>query len=101
MWNAIVAGAATGGPTNGMVHQGSEFGGHVGGDFAAPPVNGGHPTNRCLYIGNLPEDATTSDICEAIRGGLLLSIKYILEKHYAVSRPRRSHGFTLILLYSL
>ncbi|KAI5449008.1 hypothetical protein NCC49_005692 [Naganishia albida] len=80
MWNAIVAGAAAGGPSNGMVGQAGEFG-HGG--FAAPAVNGGHPTNRCLYIGNLPEDATTSDICEGIRGGLLLSIKYIPEKHYA------------------
>jgi hypothetical protein len=82
MWNAIVAGAA-GGPANGMVSPGGEFAGHGG--FAAPPGNG-HPTNRCLYIGNLPEDATTSDICEGIRGGLLLSVKYIPEKHYAVSR---------------
>lgn len=85
MWNAIVAGAAAGGPSNGMVGQAGEFG-HGG--FAAPAVNGGHPTNRCLYIGNLPEDATTSDICEGIRGGLLLSIKYIPEKHYAVSDSR-------------
>lgn len=75
--NAIVAGATIGRSPNGM----GEYQGATGG-FG---VNGGHPVNRCLYIGNLPDDATTTDICEAIRGGLVLSVKYMADKHCAVS----------------
>lgn len=82
--NAIVAGATIALPPTGD-YQG------VNGGFGGMQ-NGAHPGNRCLYIGNLPEDATTTDICEAVRGGLLLSVKYIADKHYAVSRKvfRRS-----------
>jgi hypothetical protein len=71
--NAIVASARMAGP--------GEF---ANGGFGGQG-NGVHPVQRCLYIGNLPEDTTTTDICEAVRGGLLLSVKYIADKHYAVS----------------
>lgn len=40
-------------------------------------------SNRCVYIGSLPEEATTSDICDAIRGGLVAQIRYLQDKHYA------------------
>lgn len=83
MLNAIVNGANPTGPLSGPMNR-SEFGNELG-DHARQPANGGQSPNRCLYIGNLPEDATTSDICDAIRGGLLLSVKYTPEKHYAVS----------------
>ncbi|KAJ9118109.1 hypothetical protein QFC22_004008 [Naganishia vaughanmartiniae] len=81
MLNAIVNSANAAGPSSGPINR-AEFG-NVMGDHARPPMNGGQSPNRCLYLGNLPEDATTSDICDAIRGGLLLSVKYTPEKHYA------------------
>lgn len=79
--NAIVASATVPRPPNGMAGPGEFANGGFGGQG-----NVVHPVQRCLYIGNLPEDTTTTDICEAVRGGLLLSVKYIADKHYAVSR---------------
>jgi hypothetical protein len=40
--------------------------------------------NRCVYLGQLADEVTTEEICNAVRGGQLLQIKYIQEKHIAV-----------------
>jgi len=41
-------------------------------------------SNRCLYIGSIPPEAETSDVFDAIRGGLVAQLRYLKEKHYAV-----------------
>lgn len=38
---------------------------------------------RTLYIGNIHPDCKTEDICNTIRGGNLLRVRYIPEKHIA------------------
>jgi hypothetical protein len=42
-------------------------------------------SNRCIYIGSIPEEAEASDVFDAIRGGLVAQLRYLKEKHYAVS----------------
>lgn len=39
--------------------------------------------NRTLYIGNIHPEATCEEICNAIRGGNLLQIRYLQDKHIA------------------
>ncbi|KAI8355663.1 hypothetical protein BD560DRAFT_437994 [Blakeslea trispora] len=51
----------------------SAYGGH----------NMGNNTQRTLYFGNIHPEATCEDICNAIRGGNLLQIRYFPEKHIA------------------
>jgi hypothetical protein len=51
---------------------------HDGGDVI--PAN-----NRCIYFGQLADEVTTEDICNAVRGGQLLQVKFIPDKHIAVS----------------
>jgi len=54
-------------------------------------VNGGmspggaNMMNRTVYLGNIHPETTTEDLCNAIRGGVLQSIKYMTDKHIAVS----------------
>lgn len=43
-------------------------------------------SNRCIYIGSIPPEAEASDVFDAIRGGLVAQLRYLKEKHYAVSR---------------
>ncbi len=55
--------------------------------FNSPMHEGVDPlsiNNRCVYLGQLAEEVTTEEICNAVRGGQLLQIKYIQEKHIAV-----------------
>lgn len=40
--------------------------------------------NRTVYLGNIHPETTTEDLCNAIRGGVLQSIRYMPEKHIAV-----------------
>ena len=40
--------------------------------------------NRTVYLGNIHPETTTEDLCNAIRGGVLQSIKYMTDKHIAV-----------------
>jgi hypothetical protein len=42
---------------------------------------------RIVYLGNIPEEATVEDLCNAIRGGNLQNIRYLPEKKCAVSPP--------------
>ncbi|KAF9344453.1 hypothetical protein BGX26_004349 [Mortierella sp. AD094] len=39
--------------------------------------------NRTVYLGNISEDTTCEDLCNAIRGGILNSIRYLPLKHIA------------------
>lgn len=39
--------------------------------------------NRTIYLGNIHPDTTPEDICNAVRGGVLQSIRYMQDKHIA------------------
>lgn len=41
--------------------------------------------NRTVYLGNIHPETTTEDLCNAIRGGVLQSMRYMQDKHIAVS----------------
>ncbi|CAG8529890.1 6536_t:CDS:2 [Acaulospora colombiana] len=92
--------AAAGSPMTGV---GFGFGGFGGYDLASPipttpasamalmaAVNGGMSPggaagmmNRTVYLGNIHPETSTEDLCNAIRGGVLQSIKYMTDKHIA------------------
>lgn len=40
--------------------------------------------NRTVYLGNIHPETTPEDLCNAIRGGVLQSIRYLQDKHIAV-----------------
>lgn len=40
--------------------------------------------NRTVYLGNIHPETTTEDLCNAIRGGVLQSVRYMQDKHIAV-----------------
>ena len=44
----------------------------------------GQGLNRTVYLGNIHPETTTEDLCNAIRGGVLQSIRYMQDKHIAV-----------------
>jgi len=39
--------------------------------------------NRTVYLGNIHPETNTEDLCNAIRGGVLQSIRYMQDKHIA------------------
>ena len=41
--------------------------------------------NRTVYLGNIHPETTAEDLCNAIRGGVLQSLRYMQDKHIAVS----------------
>jgi len=43
----------------------------------------GQGLNRTVYLGNIHPETTTEDLCNAIRGGVLQSIRYMQDKHIA------------------
>lgn len=43
--------------------------------------------NRTVYLGNIHPETTNEDLCNSIRGGVLQSIRYMQDKHIAVSFP--------------
>jgi hypothetical protein len=45
---------------------------------------GAQGLNRTVYLGNIHPETTTEDLCNAIRGGVLQSIRYMQDKHIAV-----------------
>jgi hypothetical protein len=47
-------------------------------------TTGGQAMNRTVYLGNVHPETTTEDLCNAIRGGVLQSIRYMQDKHIAV-----------------
>jgi len=58
------------------------FGADMMGNGMAGGVQG---LNRTVYLGNIHPETTTEDLCNAIRGGVLQSIRYMQDKHIAVS----------------
>ncbi|KAM5537987.1 hypothetical protein V8D89_008463 [Ganoderma adspersum] len=44
---------------------------------------GGQGLNRTVYLGNIHPETTTEDLCNAIRGGVLQSLRYMQDKHIA------------------
>ncbi|KAF9494185.1 hypothetical protein BDN71DRAFT_1007911 [Pleurotus eryngii] len=43
----------------------------------------GQGMNRTVYLGNIHPETSTEDLCNAIRGGVLQSIRYMQDKHIA------------------
>ncbi|KAF8885993.1 hypothetical protein BD779DRAFT_1673434 [Infundibulicybe gibba] len=47
------------------------------------PLLGMGGMNRTVYLGNIHPETTAEDLCNAIRGGVLQSIRYMQDKHIA------------------
>ncbi|KAH9927488.1 uncharacterized protein BXZ73DRAFT_90746 [Epithele typhae] len=50
---------------------------------ALQSLAGGQGLNRTVYLGNIHPETTTEDLCNAIRGGVLQSLRYMQDKHIA------------------
>ena len=50
-------------------------------------LNGNQSLNRTIYLGNIHPETTTEDLCNAVRGGVLQSVRYMQDKHIAVRSP--------------
>jgi RNA recognition motif-containing protein len=50
---------------------------------AANGMGGVQGLNRTVYLGNIHPETTSEDLCNAIRGGVLQSIRYMQDKHIA------------------
>ncbi|GBE80780.1 hypothetical protein BKA93DRAFT_817096 [Sparassis latifolia] len=46
-------------------------------------MTGSQGLNRTVYLGNIHPETTTEDLCNAIRGGVLQSLRYMQDKHIA------------------
>jgi hypothetical protein len=46
-------------------------------------MGGVQAMNRTVYLGNIHPETTPEDLCNAIRGGVLQSIRYMQDKHIA------------------
>ena len=46
---------------------------------------GAQGLNRTVYLGNIHPETTAEDLCNTIRGGVLQSLRYMQDKHIAVS----------------
>ena len=53
---------------------------------------GVHGLNRTVYLGNIHPETTMEDLCNAIRGGVLQSLRYMQDKHIAVRLAGPAHG---------
>jgi RNA recognition motif-containing protein len=51
--------------------------------FPGDAMAGAQGLNRTVYLGNIHPETTTEDLCNAIRGGVLQSIRYMQDKHIA------------------
>ncbi|PSR72692.1 hypothetical protein PHLCEN_2v11387 [Hermanssonia centrifuga] len=77
--------------------QSNSAGGFGQGGYAASPLTpympfspdalqglaGSQGLNRTVYLGNIHPETTTEDLCNAIRGGVLQSLRYMQDKHIA------------------
>ena len=59
--------------------------------LASMAAAGGTGLNRTVYLGNIHPETSTEDLCNAIRGGVLQSIRYMPDKHIAVRAQGTSH----------
>ncbi|KAI9199422.1 uncharacterized protein BJ171DRAFT_427644 [Polychytrium aggregatum] len=82
--NPAAVSSALGGASGMMFQSGfpSQFGGMLSSGYPYDPhyVGGG---NRTVYLGGIHQDATTKDLCDVIRGGILQNIKYLPDKNIA------------------
>ena len=75
--------------------QPGPFGGSPFSPYSAFPgdamqsMAGAQSLNRTVYLGNIHPETTTEDLCNAIRGGVLQSIRYMQDKHIAVGISSR------------
>ncbi|KAH9922587.1 hypothetical protein B0H21DRAFT_701439 [Amylocystis lapponica] len=46
-------------------------------------MTGSQGLNRTVYLGNIHPETTMEDLCNAIRGGVLQSLRYMQDKHIA------------------
>ncbi|OCH83927.1 hypothetical protein OBBRIDRAFT_840095 [Obba rivulosa] len=46
-------------------------------------MTGAQGLNRTVYLGNIHPETTAEDLCNAIRGGVLQSLRYMQDKHIA------------------
>ncbi|KAG2202912.1 hypothetical protein INT47_008944 [Mucor saturninus] len=51
--------------------------------IAGPVIGADAASRRTLYLGNIHPDAKTEDLCNIIRGGNLVKMKFIQDKHIA------------------
>ncbi len=61
----------------------------------------GQQLNRTVYLGNIHLETTTEDLCNAIRGGILHSIRYMQDKHIAVILSVKTNYLSHIDRYAL
>lgn len=52
--------------------------------LASMAATGGTGLNRTVYLGNIHPETTIEDLCNAIRGGVLHSMRFMPDKHIAV-----------------
>ena len=64
-------------------------------------VQGLQGMNRTVYLGNVHPETTAEDLCNAIRGGVLQSIRYMQDKHIAVRLCYFQAQLRLTSFYSL
>ncbi|KAG9009308.1 hypothetical protein FRB94_012255 [Tulasnella sp. JGI-2019a] len=65
----------------------------IGGNMGM--ANAASNMNRTVYLGNIHPETSTEDLCNAIRGGVLQSIRYMQDKHIAfVTFVEASAAFT-------
>ena len=50
-------------------------------------LNGNQPLNWTIYLGNIHPETIAEDLCNAIRGGALQSIRYMQDRHIVVRSP--------------
>ena len=50
-------------------------------------LNGNQPLNRTINLSNIHSETITEDLCNAIRGGVLQSIRYMQDRHITVRSP--------------
>jgi len=67
----------------GDMANGGVVGGNQAGLLAAAAAAAQTGMNRTIYLGNIHPDTSSEDICNAVRGGVLQSIRYMPEKHIA------------------
>ncbi|EGO00565.1 hypothetical protein SERLA73DRAFT_50777 [Serpula lacrymans var. lacrymans S7.3] len=81
---SLVAQSAVLSPTGGSAPFGAHFNPYT--PFAPESLQSmasAQGLNRTVYLGNIHPETTTEDLCNAIRGGVLQSIRYMQDKHIA------------------
>ena len=59
---------------------------------------GAQGLNRTVYLGNIHPETTAEDLCNAIRGGVLQSLRYMQDKHIAVCWRNPDKYLTMLIV---